>query len=99
MIQNIAVLPMTNQVRRLIGEELALLRARVRRGKLLRIPAGKDVAFEPRITFKSGPSLGRRGFALGASNARGGHLCPSVREVLGNSWTESSANGNSRADS
>ena len=99
MIQNIAVLPMTNQVRRLIGEELALIRERVRRGKLLRITTGKDNVFEPRITFKSGPALGRRGFPLGASNARGGHLCPSVREVLDNSWTESSANGNSRADS
>ena len=63
MIQNITVLPMANQVRRLIGEELALIREKVRRGKLLRIATGKDVVFEPRITFRSGSALEHGSFA------------------------------------
>ena len=61
MIQNDFAQHLNNQVRRVIGEELALVREKVRGGKTLKVAVGKAVFFEPLITFKSNCTVGRRG--------------------------------------
>ncbi len=61
MIQNDFAQHLNNQVRRVIGEELALVREKVRGGKTLKVALGKAVFFEPLITFKSNCTVGRRG--------------------------------------
>ncbi len=57
MIQNAFAQHLNNRVRRLIGEELAVVREKVRRGKPLKVTPGKAVFFEPFITFKANSGL------------------------------------------
>jgi len=59
MIQSVFVQGSNNQVRRLTGEELALILERVRRGKQLRVADGKPVSFQPPITSKSNCAIER----------------------------------------
>jgi len=51
MIQNATALDLEKQVRRLIGDELALIRDTLRGGKHLSVATGEAVWFEPLITF------------------------------------------------
>jgi len=53
MIQNAFTQRLNNQVRRLMGDELALFRERVRGGKPVKIAVVNTVFFEPHITVKS----------------------------------------------
>jgi len=50
---------LNNRVRRVIGEELALIRQKLGRGKPLRIAVGKVVSFKPLITFATSCGPGR----------------------------------------
>jgi hypothetical protein len=59
MKQSVFVQRSNNQVRRLTGEELALILERVRRGKQLRVAHGKPVSFQPPITSKSNCAIER----------------------------------------
>jgi len=59
MIQNSFARHLNNRVRRVIGEELALIRQKLGRGKPLRIAVGKVVSFKPLITFATSCGPGR----------------------------------------
>ncbi len=57
MIQNMIDQNLKKQARRLIGDELMLIRELVRHGKRLRIKEGKPVYFEPPIFIKTSATV------------------------------------------
>ncbi len=59
MMQNTTAQDSEKQVRRLMGEELALVRDTLRHGQPLAVATGETVWFVPLISFEAGSAAGQ----------------------------------------